>query len=152
MRPFDSRRKSLFLCSLIVCLSLSLCLLTSCKQEDSVSEAYVDSPEDAQSLSLEDVEYPVSGVNEDGFSYGSDFYANSHEDAPDLIAVWATNNKPGYVYRDEMNALIYGHPDIVQKEIDKRSDQMTEDGRGIGIPVYQSDGKTLVGEYIVSIG
>ncbi|WP_323959357.1 peptidase M56 family protein [Arthrobacter sp. JZ12] len=83
------------------------------------------------------------GVNEKGETYGAAH--NSQGVAPDLVAVIATNGRTGYAYSDALN---------VQPQFDSPEEAIAwqEEHRGeeFPIPVYESDGETVIGEFIVS--
>lgn len=75
-------------------------------------------------------------VNEDGLTYGSDYYANSIESSPDLIQAIGKNGVEGYVYSKDMN-LDLNTLEAVQEYISSGQSDLT-------IPVYANDGVTIV--------
>lgn len=86
-------------------------------------------------------------VNANGDSYG---IAGSTQGEPDLIRVMATNGEEGYVYRTELEeadgtaaARGFTSPD------DALAWQKENAGVVHLIPVYRSDGTTLIGEFQV---
>lgn len=87
------------------------------------------------------------GVNEDGHSYG----ALNDNGAPDLIAVISTDGKAGYVYRSDLEdadgttaAQSFSSPeDALRWHADVA-------GTTVAIPVYASDGATVIGEFDVT--
>lgn len=80
-------------------------------------------------------------TNADGQTYGTDGSAPGgpvHE--PDLVAVIATNGQQGYVYATQLNGPMPTSPAQAVADNNQR-DRM--------IPVYQSDGKTQIGQFKV---
>jgi hypothetical protein len=85
-------------------------------------------------------------INDDGDTYG----AINESGEPDLILVVATNGKEGFVHAAELaradgsaQAATFASPEQAlawQHEIA---------GRTISVPVYQSDGETRIGEFII---
>lgn len=84
---------------------------------------------------------PGYEVNEAGQSFGSSA-GMAHDDEPDLIEVIATNGAVGYVEK----ADLYG----IDPESPAEAVASTTGERAI--PVYESDGSTVVGEFIVQGG
>lgn len=82
------------------------------------------------------------GVNEYGMTYGSSAWAKGISDQPDLILVEATNGKVGYVYGDELDG---GVPETVN---DVEEYERTHNHYFLN--VYESDGKTVIGEFEVA--
>ncbi|MBP2413090.1 hypothetical protein JOF48_001889 [Arthrobacter stackebrandtii] len=85
-------------------------------------------------------------TNEQGQSYG----VENSKGSPDLVAVMATNGKTGYAFRaalDEADgsnaAKTFKSPD------DAIAWQKARHGKTFPIPVYESDGTTLVGEFVI---
>lgn len=84
---------------------------------------------------------PGFGVNTSGQTYGSSAGV-SHEDEPDLIEAIATNGEIGYVSKSDLYGDQPKAPE--QAATEKLSDRI--------IPVYASDGTTVVGEFVVQGG
>ncbi|WP_109474327.1 peptidase M56 family protein [Ornithinimicrobium cavernae] len=82
------------------------------------------------------------GVNAKGETYG----VQNENGEPDLIAVTATNGEFGYAYVADMNAA-YG-PEPTSPEHAYRMQEERE-GQTVSIPVYESDGETVVGEFVL---
>ncbi|WP_104167706.1 hypothetical protein [Arthrobacter sp. SX1312] len=83
-------------------------------------------------------------VNENGDTYG----ATNARGEPDLISVITTDGKLGYVYADELNeasgktaSTEFTSPSEAQ------SWQEARQGTVALIPVYESDGETVIGEF-----
>lgn len=64
--------------------------------------------------------------------------------APDLIRVQATNGETGYVYSKQLAALDGPAPTSPKEALDW---QKAHVGETVSIPVYLSDGKTVVGQF-----
>lgn len=88
-------------------------------------------------------------VNADGKSYGT----QNEKGAPDLTAVIATNGVPGYVVTSELEGAT-GAAAI--KTFKTREEalawQEARRGKTFSVPVYDSTGKTVVGEFVISNG
>lgn len=86
------------------------------------------------------------GTNEKGQSYG----VQNANGIPDLIAVVATNGKTGYARSSDLDdanganaAKTFKSPE------DAIAWQEAHRGKSFHVPVYESDGTTLVGEFVV---
>jgi hypothetical protein len=77
------------------------------------------------------------GVNADGHTFG---VANGHG-IPDLIAVTATNGKQGYVYAAQLQGA--------QPEPTSPEEAATMQPTPTAIPVYESDGHTVIGQFVI---
>jgi hypothetical protein len=96
-------------------------------------------------------------TNKDGLTYGSSMYSSSPESEPDLILAETLDGKEGYIYKEDLN---YGQVDSPEKllSLDKQN-QKIWDNAPAGevvvakyIPVYKLDGKTIIGEFPITIG
>lgn len=85
------------------------------------------------------------GVNAKGETFG---VHNEHGE-PDLIAVSATNGRFGYAYVADMNAADGPEPTSPEHAVELQ-EQLA--GRGVSVPVYESDGETVVGEFVIGGG
>jgi len=74
-------------------------------------------------------------MNEYGQTYGPDAFG------ADLIAVLSEDGTEGYVYRDEL------YPENNFKTPDEALDWQNSRPKNRSIKVYESDGKTIIGEY-----
>lgn len=85
------------------------------------------------------------GVNDRGDSFG----VENPLGTPDLIAVVATNGLEGYVYADDL-AEANGSRAALDFESPEEALAWQEERRGaeIRIPVYLSDGETVIGEFV----
>ena len=104
------------------------------------------SPDAESSNSIGQV--PVYPVNENGQTYGSALYSKSFEEEPDLISAYGIDNTPGYVLKEDLNSAEGGDvksPEEAIKWQKERSD-ITK------IPLYDVDGKTVIGEFELSAG
>ncbi|WP_454810056.1 peptidase M56 family protein [Paenarthrobacter nitroguajacolicus] len=89
------------------------------------------------------------GVNEDGKSYGME----NEKGAPDLIAVIATNGARGYVYRtDEEEANGTAAMRTFRSPADALAWQEARGNRAVAIPVYDVNGKEVIGEFVIGGG
>ena len=77
------------------------------------------------------------GVNAKGQTFG----VQRNGESPDLIAVVTTDGKLGYAYAKDLNWPVPTSP------ADARAHQEANEGRTRSIPVYESDGETIIGEY-----
>ena len=99
---------------------------------------------------------PIFPINEDGLTYGSDLGIEDPKNAPDLISVIATNGKEGYAYKAEIDEqLSYKELEALSEaKIEKFKEAMEKDPSVKAIvwqrvPVYEKDGKTVIGEYVI---
>jgi hypothetical protein len=81
------------------------------------------------------------GVNAKGETFG----VQRHGRSPDLIAVVTTDGERGYAYVTDLD----GRWPLPSSPADALAQQDAEDGRSRSVPVYESDGETLIGEYAV---
>jgi hypothetical protein len=85
-------------------------------------------------------------VNENGDTYG---VAND-SGTPDLVAVITTEGHEGYAYADE---LAEADGTAAVKEFDSPEDalrwQQERRGKIFRVPVYESDGETVLGEFVI---
>lgn len=79
--------------------------------------------------------------NKDGQTYGSALYAISPETEPDLIVVKNADGIVGYVYQ---NALYEPDPKNPEEAL---AMQKLNEGKSRKIPMYESDGKTVLGSF-----
>jgi len=83
-------------------------------------------------------------VNEYNQTYGSNLATTEYGNEPDLILVEADNGKNGYVYKDDFydTANQPNNP----KEALAYMERLEKDGPKT-IPVYEHDGKTVIGSF-----
>lgn len=102
------------------------------------------------SESLTPINKPNFKLNDSGLSYGSALYATSPENEPDLILVVATNGLEGYVYKSDLDAA---NGNEVAKSFSSPEQavrwQETQGLQDRMIAVYNIDGKTKIGDFIV---
>jgi hypothetical protein len=84
--------------------------------------------------------------NAQGLTYGSQLYATLERGEPDLILATATNGKDGYVLRTDLEGPMPGSPQ------EALSQQAAQAGKDRVIPVYQSDGTTQIGVFVIQAG
>lgn len=81
------------------------------------------------------------GVNANGETYG----VENENGSPDLLAVTATNGESGYARVAEMNAAFGPQPTSPEHALEMQEDRA---GQTISVPVYESDGETVIGEFV----
>lgn len=81
--------------------------------------------------------------NKHGVTYGSGLKAESVEDEPDLILVEASNGKLGYAYRTDLEGADPSSPAAAVAK------QKAEEGTTDLIPVYEVDGVTRIGSFVI---
>jgi hypothetical protein len=89
-----------------------------------------------------DRKLPVYERNESGQSTGSLADASIDQDAPDLIKALATNGAKGYVRSEDLIGPLPKSPEEAIREQKTRARQRV-------IPVYDSDGKTVIGSFVI---
>lgn len=80
------------------------------------------------------------GTNAKGETFGVERDGKS----PDLIAVYTTDGKQGYAYTKNLD----GRWPVPTSPADALAQQEANEGNTLSVPVYQSDGETLIGEFI----
>lgn len=85
------------------------------------------------------------GVNANGDTFG----ASNDRGDPDLTAVIATNGRRGYVYDDQLEHATGGDVKTLEEA---RQWQAQHGGEEVTLPVYESDGVTVVGDFVVGGG
>lgn len=78
------------------------------------------------------------GINANGETFGVQRDGKS----PDLIATYTTDGKQGYVYSKDLDGPVPSSP------ADALAQQEANEGKTRSFPVYESDGETLLGEFI----
>lgn len=79
------------------------------------------------------------GINAKGETFGVQRDGKS----PDLIAVYTTDGKHGYAYVKDLDG-----PLPPTSPADALAQQEANEGKTRSVPVYESDGETLIGEFI----
>lgn len=79
------------------------------------------------------------GINAKGETFG----VQRNGKSPDLIAVYTTDGKQGYAYVKDLD----GRWPVPTSPADARAQQEANEGRSRSVPVYESDGETLIGEF-----
>lgn len=82
--------------------------------------------------------------NADGLTFGSALDAKTPADEPDLILAVATNGRQGYARRADLQPVAPKSP------AEALATQARMAGAVQQIPVYESDGKTRIGVFIIS--
>ena len=89
----------------------------------------------------------VFPTNANGQTYGISTTADSITHYPDLeYGYQSTNGKTGYVRFADMFSPAFGHCEDVKKELNSRGIV------GYALPVFESDGVTIIGEFVVAVG
>lgn len=83
-------------------------------------------------------------VNENGLTYGSDFYSTSASDSPDLILAEGKNGNVGYVKYLDLNKC----EDIGSIEEAINYQKSLEEEREI--PVYDKSGETVIDSFVIT--
>ncbi len=94
---------------------------------------------------------PVFEVNENGQTYGDTMYCTKMEEFPDLIGAVSKDGTEGYVYFEDLYGNIPDSPEAAAKYMEDIIKQNEDGVYTKTVLVYESDGKTVVGEYEVSI-
>lgn len=79
------------------------------------------------------------GVNAKGETFG----VQRNGKSPDLIALYTTDGTQGYAYVKDLD----GRFPLPTSPADALAQQEADGGRSHPIPVYESDGETIIGEY-----
>ena len=79
------------------------------------------------------------GVNAKGETFG----VQRNGKSPDLIAVYTTDGKQGYAYVKDLD----GRWPVPTSPADALAQQEANEGKSRSVPVYESDGETVIGEY-----
>lgn len=88
-------------------------------------------------------------VNAQGDSYGPSENV-AFEDWPDLILVEASNGADGYVERDLLNEVTGANVSSPEEAVAWQKQSDSEGWTVKELPVYESDGRTQVGVFVVS--
>lgn len=80
-------------------------------------------------------------INKYGETYGSAMYAQILNEEPDLILAVGTNGETGYVRSSDLNPE-FTSPETAAEYTESLPQTYT-------IPLYKSDGKTIIGSYLV---
>lgn len=104
----------------------------------------------AASASPGEAPQPVWKQNNGGLTYGSALDATSSANEPDLIQADATNGKTGYVLKADLDKANGAAAAATFKTIEEALEWQETEGRGNKtIPVYDVDGVTRIGEFVV---
>jgi hypothetical protein len=96
-----------------------------------------------QSLPKDEKGQTVFPKNKNGQTYGSAAFAVSPDNEPDLIKAWGVDGNLGYVLKSDLDGDKPKNPEeaIAQQKLQK-GDRT--------IPLYDVDGKTVIGKFIMS--
>jgi hypothetical protein len=107
------------------------------------------SPEARWKLTAQYVNTKITdwAVNSNGDTYG----AENENGSPDMVAVIATNGTSGYAYRTDLeDANGTTASKTFKSPADALAWQEANKGKEFVIPVYDTTGKTVVGEFVIS--
>lgn len=90
-------------------------------------------------------------TNQAGQTYGFPREVNGQAVEPDLIQAVATNGQLGYVDNDELKKA-EGHPSMFKSPEEALAWQKSQGTASVTIPVYDSDGATKLGEFVIARG
>jgi hypothetical protein len=94
---------------------------------------------------------PSYPTNAHGESFGSIKDARSPQEEPELIQAVATNGETGYVRKSELDAVNGTSAMATFKSPEEALAWQAENlGKSFAVPVYLQDGKTVVGEFVVT--
>lgn len=92
---------------------------------------------------------PTYATNAQGQTFGSAMSAVSPDTEPDLILVVATNGREGYVLKAELDDANGTTAAATFKSPEEALVWQSAHTGPVSVPVYQSDGRTPVGEFTV---
>ena len=102
------------------------------------------------------ISIPAIAVNADGLAFGSALSAKSEAELPDLILVVANSGREGYVFQGDLASVdgsaaakAFKSPEDALAWQDEW--QRTSEAERT-IPVYESDSRTVVGDFTVQLG
>lgn len=113
----------------------------------------VSVPTSADSANLNTQEHikPVFLVNENGQTYGSSANCIAAEDFPDLILAVGQDGTEGYVYNSDMQGYTPSSPEDAVRYMNELMELNEQGINSFSIPLYESDGTTVIGEFLLSI-
>lgn len=86
------------------------------------------------------------GRNAEGDTYG----VENANGTPDLIAVIATNGRSGYAHRTDLDEINGTAASKTFKSPEEALEwQEAQRGKILSVPVYEADGKTVIGEFVI---
>jgi hypothetical protein len=86
---------------------------------------------------------PEYKVNDSGQTYGSNMYATSPEEEPDLIQARGIDGTRGYVKYEDLNGEEPKTPEEATAYMEAKQ-------KNKKIPLYDIDGKTVIGEFQIN--
>lgn len=89
---------------------------------------------------------PTFMKNAAGLTYGSALKVSSPDAEPDLILVVATNGREGYVFKSGLDEASGSN---VRSPKEAVAWQARTEGKTVSLPVYEADGKTKVGQFVM---
>lgn len=95
--------------------------------------------------SVPDLPAPLYEENARGESYGSALDARVPGEEPDLIEAYATNGRRGYVRRTDLEGDVARTPSEAKAQMED-----DEHRKSRTIPVYEADGVTVIGAFVMA--
>lgn len=146
-RIVSARRVLAGVAALVVGVTASLFAMNAnAASEPGVDQSPTVGSEQAPEAGAESPAWPT---NARGLTYGSSLFAESPDDEPDLILAYAEDGQLGYVYRDELNGPMPSSP---EEALAQQAAMLAEYPDGRSIPVYEADGLTKIGVFVVTPG
>lgn len=101
--------------------------------------------------SAPEIEYPI---NDNGQTYGSAALARNYDERPDLIAAIGCDGQEGYIYKTDLESGIPKTPaEALAQQQQYEAMAIASEGERVvvrSIPLYDADGKTVIGKYEIS--
>lgn len=101
--------------------------------------------------SASEIEYPI---NDNGQTYGSAALAQNYDERPDLIAAVGCDGQEGYIYKTDLESGIPKTPaEALAQQQQYEAMAIASEGERVvvrSIPLYDADGKTVIGKYEIS--
>lgn len=96
-------------------------------------------------------------TNENGQTYGTAMYASTPNEEPDLILAESPDGTEGYIYSSDLNADLPKNPEdmlAMNEKYEKIWDDAPAGEVVVAryIPLYEADGKTVIGEFPIVMG
>ncbi|MBU5442749.1 hypothetical protein [Paenibacillus sp. MSJ-34] len=103
-----------------------------------VPSAFASKPSGVEFIDLIKEKVPNYEVNDQGQTYGQGPFEPGVSQEPDLIKVVGDNGVKGYVKSSDLNPSFNSPEEALKYQNTPKSNK---------IPIYKSDGKTIIGEF-----
>lgn len=132
--------------SVSILLIITICLVISISVVPSLA---IDTKPDDVSIVYE--------TNINGQTYGTAMYASTPNEEPDLILAESPDGTEGYIYSSDLNADLPKNPEdmlAMNEKYEKIWDDAPAGEVVVAryIPLYEADGKTVIGEFPIVMG